>query len=929
MASMRRCTALGLLLLLGIVAGCSRDPGEAGSLRELVPGLDPELGSLLERDDVRGLHEYLERTNDRSGFFNAPLQIINLIDTSSLESYRASRARFGPMFRRLAVLHASEFGERGLLAFVDELDAMAPADGLHWLRLDKRAETYRRDPELDLETKYLRIQALADTLATLDQRTGSLSVESRLMEIAADLGLERRKQLHRRRALALSREIGADGWTAQLLGTLCYDLLEAGRVDTAQAVAREATTIASESCIPNQAGRVESILAVYYSRIGRLSLASEYFEEAYAAARRCRVGYFELRYLLSKLFFYARLGCWELVGREIPRIQVILAEMVSSSWHDGSEAFRVNAWRLMANYHLERGEIARADSLFAAAAELARAEPRNYMYAAVLLVWSREFVRHGEVERGLELALRGLDYVRDEHIARHEPRFLRILVQGELARGRREAAESWFHELSAVNDSADAPDGRITDLLLRMGLCEAAGDRRGAREALTVAVSHHLRDLTSWGPGVASYLKLDRRDELRAALHRHFVTTPEDGLAVELAWRAQLRRWMVANRWQTAVAPGEGLQSLLDCGHDAVRDLIAWCSTRAAVALVYGHLDARLLRWTVAGGAVRCDTLAVPVPDIRGDVEAVLPRLRTLPARETPFPPADLYRQLAELSRRLLPDACWRDDGGPLLIAPAASLQHLPFAACNLDTTGGYLPLARRWRVANLRSLRCEPDTQRATGPACIVGAPTLDERIRRRYPGLNPIPHALSEARRAAASFASCRLLVGDDATKPALVTAWEGAPVVYFASHLFRDPDLPYRSFIPLAPSPGQADPAFTYLGFHDVLAADLRGCELVVLSNCSSGVGHQGDVAVAPSLADAFIDAGASGVIHTHWPVDDSSAETIMRRFVENWQGTDLDSAWSALDACRREFMQQEGRYRHPALWAGYALTLGRLP
>jgi CHAT domain-containing protein len=72
-------------------------------------------------------------------------------------------------------------------------------------------------------------------------------------------------------------------------------------------------------------------------------------------------------------------------------------------------------------------------------------------------------------------------------------------------------------------------------------------------------------------------------------------------------------------------------------------------------------------------------------------------------------------------------------------------------------------------------------------------------------------------------------------------------------------------------------------------EVQALDLRGCELVVLSACETGLGQMELGQGVLGLQRAFQAAGARAVVASLWRVDDAATGALMERFYTNlWTG-----------------------------------------
>jgi CHAT domain-containing protein len=68
-------------------------------------------------------------------------------------------------------------------------------------------------------------------------------------------------------------------------------------------------------------------------------------------------------------------------------------------------------------------------------------------------------------------------------------------------------------------------------------------------------------------------------------------------------------------------------------------------------------------------------------------------------------------------------------------------------------------------------------------------------------------------------------------------------------------------------------------------EVQALDLRGCELVVLSACETGLGEAEYGQGVLGLQRAFQAAGARAVVASLWKVDDAATGVLMKQFYTN--------------------------------------------
>jgi CHAT domain-containing protein/tetratricopeptide (TPR) repeat protein len=230
------------------------------------------------------------------------------------------------------------------------------------------------------------------------------------------------------------------------------------------------------------------------------------------------------------------------------------------------------------------------------------------------------------------------------------------------------------------------------------------------------------------------------------------------------------------------------------------------------------------------------------------------------------------------------------------------------------------------------------------------------------------PLPGTVAEAEAVVAlarrrGIDSTDLLSGPRATKPAVRAGMPGRRYLHLATHgyfappgrrsaLAPDDD---RTALPAFEGMGRRDASGWYPGLlsglawagaarppsdaasgsvdvgaglmtaEEVSAIDLRGCELVVLSACETGLGRTAGGEGVLGLQRAFHQAGARTVVASLWKVDDEATRVLMTRFYANlWEKrlTPLESLRQAQLSILDD--PDFGAGGDPRLWAAWTLS-----
>lgn len=246
-----------------------------------------------------------------------------------------------------------------------------------------------------------------------------------------------------------------------------------------------------------------------------------------------------------------------------------------------------------------------------------------------------------------------------------------------------------------------------------------------------------------------------------------------------------------------------------------------------------------------------------------------------------------------------------------LVFAPGAETASLPFAALR-DAAGRYLMERYTITVAPSAAVHLRIAPRPAAPPASVLVVAASNTRPD------EVLTSVRAEARAVAAMYADATVLTNEEATADAFASRAPVVDAVHFAGH---------------ASSAGDGAPGATLLGTHTdggtapltigrIEALRLSRAPVVVLAACSTARGEVTWSEGPLSIARAFVAAGASNVIATLWPIDDSEAAEFFPR-VHHHMTSGLPPP-DALRATQLEWSRRPGAT--PSLWSAVQ-SIGR--
>ena len=292
-----------------------------------------------------------------------------------------------------------------------------------------------------------------------------------------------------------------------------------------------------------------------------------------------------------------------------------------------------------------------------------------------------------------------------------------------------------------------------------------------------------------------------------------------------------------------------------------------------------------------------------------------IPLADAIPVISATATPNRGLQQLYQLLIQPIADQLPNNSLSRVVFIPQQELFNVPFAALQ-NSDGSYL--IEKHTILTSPAIQVLDLTHRqqrnlsGSADVLVVGNPTMP-KVGNPPEQLPPLPGSEQEAQ-AIATLLNTKALIGNQATKTAVLERISQAKLIHLATHgllgNFGNKDVP--GAVALAPSPNDDG----LLRASEILNLKLHA-ELVVLSACNTGRGRiTGDGIIG--LSRSLFIAGVPSVVVSLWAVSDGPTALLMTEFYRFLQ-RDADKA----QALRQAMLATMKQHPNPIDWAAFTL------
>ncbi|HEX6086584.1 MAG TPA: CHAT domain-containing protein [Thermoanaerobaculia bacterium] len=344
---------------------------------------------------------------------------------------------------------------------------------------------------------------------------------------------------------------------------------------------------------------------------------------------------------------------------------------------------------------------------------------------------------------------------------------------------------------------------------------------------------------------------------------------------------------------------GDGRRAfaLADRAHASLADVHPAAIPAGTALVEYQLLPRRVAIFCLTREGLTTVTVSVPRRELAERVASLAGDIR---ARR----PVAEIRAKAQALHRVLVAPLRLTDVDELVLVADRQLQALPFAV---------LFDGERYLVEHY-TIRYAPSAAQASPtPATLTPAVAISDPAVAGWPSL---PHSRDEAAQVAAVHGAS-VIAGAEVTRARFLESLQGSALVHYAGH--ADSNAGAYGALLLAPSGGDAG----ILAASDIARLTLHAhAPLVVLSACGTLRGETRHVAGMPTLARAFLTAGARAVVGTQWEVEDDLTTPLFVHFHQELHAGQAPAR--ALRSAQIAMLQtSDPRSHHPAAWSAVAV------
>ncbi|MEU3612879.1 CHAT domain-containing protein [Streptomyces sp. NPDC006872] len=203
----------------------------------------------------------------------------------------------------------------------------------------------------------------------------------------------------------------------------------------------------------------------------------------------------------------------------------------------------------------------------------------------------------------------------------------------------------------------------------------------------------------------------------------------------------------------------------------------------------------------------------------------------------------------------------------------------------------------------------------RRAAPSGESGLPRVLAVAMPQTPGARDLPGARTEYQHLARIFPALEGLVGEEATRQAVLSRLAAHPWAHFACHAGVDPDDPHRSHLLVH------DHAANPLNVLEISRLRLERSEFAYLSACATAVTGRDLADEALHVVTAFQLAGFPQVVGTLWQINDTIAVEIAERVYAQLAADGFDAARTGVAVHTAIGLIRDRYPSFPTLWAAH--------